>query len=691
MIKENESKAKIITPAEEQPKEVIDSVKKANREKERMDNNSGNNKLDKEKQTEPLTESPEELTSKEIFEKANKKSFKDKEEEIIEAEFTEIVNLCDKAREKFIKAEKAFEKYKALTGDISKIFKKGEKVQVKEEYENAKQEYEQARAEHVTEHLDKFINERMELADSRAEKFEKGKWKKVWDWAGKELSVYNFLEKKFDWKVENKLGRFLAKGFNARTIVSLGLLGTGIGFGIGSAVGISALVGRRVYAGLATGMGSYELLRMFGEKYPHLTEKKLESMDYNDAEGMMAKYEIRAKLKGEKISENKNYQKLKDKYLELLIGEKDKANKKADVLIKAADKQLEIAAKGAKRNANIRKVFAVSAGIFIGSVGLNKLAEHFSGGSPEQAEEIVNKVVEEHKIGIAGVGEEAEVIGAEDKIAVTGKEIIEKTTEKLPDKFELTVQANEGYIHEARKALTMYIHEAGKSELGDLTKAQKIWAEDRLWDLYREAHPDAVNKVLHVGDKVEFGRGQIEQVLNEVQDKFGAPEKAANLSENLKGYVDNVKWDRYDAIPYSDGDDVYGWELDEGVKAVDLKTEVEALTKTEIPEEVIAKNHLESFKMLSDNVVNNKVSEMYNLSSEEYKVIKDMPINRFVDEYSYWFPPKDMIYGEQDHLELWHKLKLKDAIINLLSTKNPTRTGMSIHEYLKECWSAGKV
>ena len=546
-------------------------------------------------------------------------------------------------------------------------------MEVKEEYENAKQEYEQARAEHVAEHLDKFINERMELADSRAEKFEKGKWKKVWDWAGKQN-----LEK-LGWKPEGKINKFLAKGVNARTIVSLGLLGTGIGFGIGSAVGISALVAKRVYSGVATGMGSYELLRMFGEKYPHLTEKKLESMDYNDAEEMMAKYEIRAKLKGEKVSENKNYQKLKDKYLELLIGEKDKANKKADVLIRAADKQLEIIAKGAKRNANIRKVFAVSAGIFIGSVGLNKLAEHFSGGSPEEAEEIVNKIGKPMPKMPAAATE------------VSATDSTPAVIEKLPDKFELTVQANEGYIHEARKALTMYIHEAGKSELGDLTKAQKIWAEDRLWDLYREAHPDAVNKVLHVGDKVEFGRGQIEQVLNEVQDKFGAPEKAAKLSENLKGYVDNVKWDRYDAIPYSDGDDVYGWELDEGVKAVDLKTEVEALTKTEIPEEVIAKNHLESFKMLSDNVVNNKVSEMYNLSSEEYKIIKDMPINRFVDEYSYWFPPKDMIYGEQDHLELWHKLKLKDAIINLLSTKNPTRTGMSIHEYLKECWSAGKV
>ena len=611
---------------------------------------------------------PEELEK--IAKEQTIKFYKEKETRKKEEENRESL---DQAREKFIKAEKAYEKYKALTGDISKIFKKGEKVEVKEEYENAKQEYEQARAEHVAEHLDKFINERMELADSRAEKFEKGKWKKVWDWAGKQN-----LEK-LGWKPEGKINKFLAKGVNARTIVSLGLLGTGIGFGIGSAVGISALVAKRVYSGVATGMGSYELLRMFGEKYPHLTEKKLESMDYNDAEEMMAKYEIRAKLKGEKVSENKNYQKLKDKYLELLIGEKDKANKKADVLIGAADKQLEIIAKGAKRNANIRKVFAVSAGIFIGSVGLNKLAEHFSGGSPEEAEEIVNKIGKPMPKMPAAATE------------VSATDSTPAVIEKLPDKFELTVQANEGYIHEARKALTMYIHEAGKSELGDLTKAQKIWAEDRLWDLYREAHPDAVNKVLHVGDKVEFGRGQIEQVLNEVQDKFGAPEKAAKLSENLKGYVDNVKWDRYDAIPYSDGDDVYGWELDEGVKAVDLKTEVEALTKTEIPEEVIAKNHLESFKMLSDNVVNNKVSEMYNLSSEEYKIIKDMPINRFVDEYSYWFPPKDMIYGEQDHLELWHKLKLKDAIINLLSTKNPTRTGMSIHEYLKECWSAGKV
>lgn len=616
---------------------------------------------------------------------------KDKETKL-ELEGTEAeVEKMKEVRKAFINKEKEYQKYLGFTlkGRLFKG-KKNEKAQAKKGYEEAKEKYEKARAEYVGEHLDRFVDERMKLADGRAEKFEKGKWRKVWDWAGKELSVYRILEKK-GIKIENRFSKALAKGLNARTLVSLGLLGTGLALGAGSMVGVGALAARRIYSGAATGMGSYELMRMAGEKYPRLTDKKLKSMDYSQAEKIMAQYEVRAKLKGEKVSGNENYQKLKDKYQKLLIGESEKADKKADVLIKAADKQLEKIDKGAKRDTRLRKMFAVGLGVLVGGAGLNRLAEHVAGPSEEAMVLAEREGVE--------MGEKLAGQGTVEAAAEAAKSAAEEIPERFtPEKFEFTVQANEGYIHEARKAIVEYADclckdgAAHAKLLTDFTPAQRVWMEDRLWDLYREAHPEAAEKILRVGDKVEFSADDVKTAFIEVQEKFGGA-KAAGLTENLKDYVNNVNWDRYKVIHHPQVGDTYGWEWDNGVKAVDWQTETEALEKLaeakpatpEVTDLLNEKEALEVAKAAGDNyAVVDKVHDMFHLRPDEYEVLKDVSVHEFVSEYSYWNPPEDMIQSN-DHMELWRKLKLRDMLTHYLHW-HPAKEGITVHEYLKECW-----
>ncbi|MBU4057277.1 hypothetical protein KJ695_05230, partial [Patescibacteria group bacterium] len=542
-----------------------------------------------------------------------------------------VAEVLEAAREGFVRAEKNYEKYKMLTGDISKIFKKGERVAVKEEYEKAKKEYESARAEHVADHLNVYVDERMKIADERAEKFEKGKWKKTWDWMGKQN-----LEK-LGWKPEGKIGKFLAKGLNLRTAVSLGLLGTGIGFGMGSAIGLSALIAKRIYGVAATATGSYELLRMGTERLPRLTEKKFKSLDLGSAEELMVKYEIRMALKGQKPSENENYQKLRKRYLEIAGG----ADKKVEELMKSADEKLEKMSKKLKRGDIYRKIIAVGAGAVIGGSGLNKLMEQMNGGP------------------VGDLSKAAE--------AVAG-------TKEMPDQFSGVVQANEGYIHESRKALAMYIHEFGDEKLQNLTPAQKIWAEDKLWDMYREAHPGAEKAILKVGDKVAFSTENIKQVLGEVQEKFGAPEKIAQLSKNLE-YSDNVDWGRYSVVKHPQMGEVYGWQMDEGVKAVHS---AEGIAKGLVSE------RLGMAQELFENATYREVYDRFNLSPDDYSAIKDIPTGKFLNEFSYWNAPKDMISGEVDHLELWRKLKIKDLVIE--NGPSAEELKMPLHEYLKQHW-----
>ncbi|MCG2809027.1 MAG: hypothetical protein L6275_01660, partial [Candidatus Portnoybacteria bacterium] len=529
-------------------------------------------------------------------------------------------------------------KYRMLTGQISKVLFSGkkEKTAVGEEYKKAQKAYERARAEYVAEGLDKFIDERMKIADERAEKFEKGKWKKTWDWMGKQN-----LEK-LGWKPEGKIGKFLAKGINLRTAVSMGLLGAGVAFGVGSIVGASALAGKRIFSGLATGMGGYELLRMGTERFPRLTEKKLKGLNMDSAEELMAKYEIRAKLKGEKVSANENYQKLRERYLNLISGDYPKApDARAEAVMKIADANLERMEKKLKRGDIYRKIIAVGAGAVIGGSGLNKLMEQMNGGP------------------VGDLSKAAE--------AVAG-------TKEMPDQFSGVVQANEGYIHESRKALAMYIHEFGDEKLQNLTPAQKIWAEDKLWDMYREAHPGAEKAILKVGDKVAFSTENIKQVLGEVQEKFGAPEKIAQLSKNLE-YSDNVDWGRYSVVKHPQMGEVYGWQMDEGVKAVHS---VEGIAKGLVSE------RLGMAQELFENATYREVYDRFNLSPDDYSAIKDIPTGKFLNEFSYWNAPKDMISGEVDHLELWRKLKIKDLVIE--NGPSAEELKMPLHEYLKQHW-----
>lgn len=136
----------------------------------------------------------------------------------------------------------------------------------------------------------------------QAEAKKKRRWSSVFlhrysGWR-KGLSRYN-LENK--WGL-GKLGRFV----NGRTAVSFGLLGIGVGLGAGSAIGIGAFALRRAFAGVGTGIGSYDLMSHAARG---LERRKIESalaggktiLRLENVEEYLARLESRAVLDGQSL------------------------------------------------------------------------------------------------------------------------------------------------------------------------------------------------------------------------------------------------------------------------------------------------------------------------------------------------------------------------------------------------------
>jgi len=104
-----------------------------------------------------------------------------------------------------------------------------------------------------------------------------------------------------------------------------------------------------------------------------------------------------------------------------------------------------------------------------------------------------------------------------------------RTDRPSSENFEMTVKKGEGYLHQARKAIAGYMPESGK----DLARPQKLWLENKLWQIYQGDNPGAGGKTLHVGDKVNFSKEQIEDAINQMHEKFHIPKEISKIGSVL--------------------------------------------------------------------------------------------------------------------------------------------------------------
>ncbi|MCH7759735.1 hypothetical protein IID20_05260, partial [Patescibacteria group bacterium] len=300
------------------------------------------------------------------------------------------------AREGLVTAEVNRKKFEGIKRVLN--LGQGTKAGAEKEYENAKQEYDLKRAEYIGEHVGRKLKEQTKLADLRVEEFDKKKgWGRKFYEGYKKLGEWN-VGKLLGEKVMGKLetdegdsgimrfakgtGRFFTKSLSVRTALSFSMLGAGIYLGAAGAGGaaLTAIAGRRVLSGIGAGFGSYDLMKMFGERKERkegmrkeLTEEEVKDLSLEEIMDRMDHFEIGAELNNQKVSENKTYTLFKQEFYVRARGGQIK--QKIDELIKSTDQGITKIRVQEKTKERKRKIIASSIGTFIGSGGLAKVID----------------------------------------------------------------------------------------------------------------------------------------------------------------------------------------------------------------------------------------------------------------------------------------------------------------------------
>lgn len=343
-----------------------------------------------------------------ILEESSEKRLKDilektKEEKTIRLEeeekrkekekrMEELKEKLPKLREAYVRAQENFKKFEGALGSLRGFLSPDTERTLRKELDEAKQSYEQAKAEYISEDLDRALEERTALVDTRAEAAaaREGSFAREIYNSYKKLGERN-LEKYF--KPTSRLGKFICRFASARTAVSAGLVGIGVWTGAGAAVGLAALGLRRVLAGVGTAGFSYDLMDNYARvaektrgKLRELTPDEARFMSSEEITERMTAIELDAQMHGQKASEIETYKLLGQEWKKRVEEKRlQNINLKLDQELAALDKKFEQIVKKSKRDANIRKGIAVSAGALIGSGALYKgiasIKELFWGGA----------------------------------------------------------------------------------------------------------------------------------------------------------------------------------------------------------------------------------------------------------------------------------------------------------------------
>jgi len=445
------------------------------------------------------------------------------------------------------------------------------------ELARAIERYDKARAEYVVGDIHKFVLEQTALFEKRAEitgSFEK--IRKGWKWLG-EMNLT-----KLGAKPGGLFSGIIYRGVNIRSVASGALLG----LGALTPVGWLALGTRQVMSGVGAGFTAYELQRRWYEsnKLAKLTDENIAGLMHGEAAERMIQLAAYARANHAWETVRPAYEKLQKRYEKDLGDVKDWLQldpENVKDFTEIVRKEQTTLAKEERRKERNRRWLGVAAG-FAAPAVVSWLRSFFVKDVGDSIGDIIGRklgirqiVVDEASkrqpmsAPIAPPGHESVVPPKSD--IPPGREGIVPPVESVENvgEFKITFKSGEGPIHEARKAIALYLDRKGES----LDKAERIWAEEELWKRTRKTLEAAgqLKKVYHPGDSIGFQRSEIDNVMSEVKDRFGAPEKAAALRKNLKQFVDNVKWSRYEV---KGGRGL--WEYDGGIRRI-VKIPVKAL------------------------------------------------------------------------------------------------------------------
>jgi len=271
----------------------------------------------------------------------------------------------NETREKYVKAKKEYEKASSLTGRATHldISGKNRKI-VQDELEKLEKEYRELRGEYIGSNIDRFLAERLKMVETQIAN--QGKGSKVLGFYRK-LGEYNLTTLTGYKHFGQRLGRMV----NARTAITVGLLAVGVMSGSAAVAG-GALVGRRLLSGLASGVGTHDLVKNARSAY--LRKQIKEDASLEEVEGHLSALEARGALDGtlDKIVKSDDYKKLLElrakgfgEAVEGLTPEQIKQALEGD--LKDVDRVLEEKYFHEKQWNKAAKVAAVGAGVFTGS------------------------------------------------------------------------------------------------------------------------------------------------------------------------------------------------------------------------------------------------------------------------------------------------------------------------------------
>lgn len=292
------------------------------------------------------------------------------------------IEAFEKAREKFAGAEAAYNR-SALLGGLLAWTPEAKKR--KAAYETARAEYDIARAEYIGEKTWRFLKEKTRVAEAEAERKTKGLgwlgkgidlsrnfWRKLGE-ANLEAGLTKIAEsreERYELRELPKWAHVVLRAISARTFISLGLFGVGVGLG-GSVVGLGALAARRFFSGGGTAFGLYDLMNNFSRiKATSVDDRNISRMGTMEVEKLMANFEGQAMINGHRLVKDKIYLKLRAELQKR--AEFDSKIFEIRDRIENSDKEIRAAAGKILKGKLRQGVIAAGAGFLVGSGAIAK-------------------------------------------------------------------------------------------------------------------------------------------------------------------------------------------------------------------------------------------------------------------------------------------------------------------------------
>ena len=523
---------------------------------------------------------------------------------------------------------------------------------------STRERYEKARAEYVGNIVERFVDEQEALALGRAEGESRG--------GMREFAAHwrnDFAESWGKWLGLKREAIYKKALRNTTVGLAIGVAGIGAGMlGLAAPVGVGALgyfATRRLLGTAATTFGVFEAAQQRStRKILKISDEELQKFSVSNSEDRLRQLSVLARLQGSWETVLPTYQKVRDRYLvqlqelqsqagvfeahidESYATEKEKLNKLFGAERVRDQKRLLVGlgvSLGVSLALPVGSSFATakieswlggsSAGPVAGGGSKSWLGRFRGLFSPTENAQTgrLQKIssVPEPQPGSPSPAAVARVSGAP---AGVMPDVVESPRAGPRQFFPTVFQPGEAPLHEARKAIALYMAETDKPEFKNLTRAQRLWAEERLWDTTK-AELKAAGSVpddhhWQIGKQLTFRRDAIEKVLQDLKGQ-----NADKLADQYKEAIGRVNWPRYFA---AGGRGV--WEGDGGVKARITGSNLEDIAghpggsrMTEVTRQPLNTDPSQASDLLSWNDGGNTVIETTAAPSDGGVLSEDIP------------------------------------------------------------------